>query len=101
MNRDIAKGKVKCGIDFTPEEEMQMCNPPFVNSIVYAEDGKLVFAGLGNGCIAVVDGNKKVQLNIVKGHNAGISQIGWMDVNCLFSVGNDQKVRLMLFDKNW
>ncbi|KAJ1652685.1 hypothetical protein IWQ61_007031 [Dispira simplex] len=117
-----------CADDFTTGNHSndgnaaQICNPPFVYSLAYHSDGHQIVAGLGNGCIRVLEaepssgrqsakhtqrstsGRKSAQQSslpewherpiLSEGHGYIVSALSFLDNTHLMSAGVDGQLAL-------
>ena len=68
-----------------------MINPPFVHHISASPNGATFVCGLENGQIPVLDAtHKNLQpKHSLFAHNLGVSQVHFLNNDCLVSAGND------------
>lgn len=72
----------------------QLCNPPFVHSLVYAPSGETLFAGLGDGSLVVLNAATGEQLQRLRGgHAAAVCQVTCAPCGVITG-GNDQAICL-------
>eukprot|EP00933_Yihiella_yeosuensis_P031309 TRINITY_DN24860_c0_g1_i2.p1 TRINITY_DN24860_c0_g1~~TRINITY_DN24860_c0_g1_i2.p1 ORF type:complete len:283 (+),score=55.19 TRINITY_DN24860_c0_g1_i2:243-1091(+) len=70
----------------------QLLNPPFVHSLSFSPDGQALAAGLGDGTIALLDGETGEQKSRLRGqHGAAVAQVLHTPVG-LISAGNDCQI---------
>ncbi|CAE8678952.1 unnamed protein product, partial [Polarella glacialis] len=90
----------------------QLFNPPFVHSLAFLPGGHTLAAGLGDGTVALLDGESGEQKGRLRGgHGAAVAQVAHSPAG-LVSAGNDlmiilwgekeEKLRLAHHEKvNW